>query len=81
MLILFFLVMVDFYFFLKFVVSFFVFIDLIEQDGYICNFIGNVGFMFKILNKFDYKICYSQVKEVFGVDMFDMVLLRLDGFE
>jgi hypothetical protein len=56
-------------------------IDSIEMDGHTCNLIGNVGFMSKILNKSDHKICHSQAKEVFGADMLDMVLPRLDGFE
>jgi hypothetical protein len=51
------------------------------MDGHTCNLIGNVGFMSKILNKSDHKICHSQAKEVFGADMLDMVLPRLDGFE
>ncbi|WP_256560416.1 hypothetical protein, partial [Klebsiella variicola] len=28
-----------------------------EMDGHTCNLIGNVGFMSKILNKSDHKIC------------------------
>ncbi|ELT2957774.1 ParA family protein, partial [Salmonella enterica] len=72
---------VDFHSSLKFVASLPALIDSIEQDGHTCNLIGNVGFMSKILNKSDHKICHSQAKEVFGADMLDMVLPRLDGFE
>ncbi len=72
---------VDFHSSLKFVASLPALIDSIEMDGHTCNLIGNVGFMSKILNKSDHKICHSQAKEVFGADMLDMVLPRLDGFE
>ncbi|EPS6264633.1 AAA family ATPase, partial [Salmonella enterica subsp. enterica serovar Braenderup] len=62
---------VDFHSSLKFVASLPALIDSIEQDGHTCNLIGNVGFMSKILNKSDHKICHSQAKEVFGADMLD----------
>lgn len=72
---------VDFHSSLKFISSLPALIDGIEQEGHQCNLIGNIGFMSKILNKPDHKICHSQAKEVFGADMLDMVLPRLDGFE
>ncbi|OAT15938.1 ParA family chromosome partitioning protein [Buttiauxella gaviniae ATCC 51604] len=72
---------VDFHSSLKFISSLPALIDGIEQEGHQCNLIGNIGFMSKILNKPDHKICHSQAKEVFGSDMLDMVLPRLDGFE
>ncbi|MFK3663578.1 AAA family ATPase [Scandinavium sp. NPDC088450] len=72
---------VDFHSSLKFVSSLPALIDAIESDGHQCSLIGNIGFMSKILNKSDHKICHSQAKEVFGADMLDIVLPRLDGFE
>lgn len=41
----------------------------------------NIGFMSKLSNKADHKYCHSTAKEVFGGDMLDVVLPRLDGFE
>jgi hypothetical protein len=43
--------------------------------------IGNIGFMSKLLNKADHKLCHSLAKEIFGGDMLDVGLPRLDGFE
>lgn len=72
---------VDFHSSLKFVASLPALIESIESEGCKCQLIGNVGFMSKLLNKSDHKICHSQAKEVFGADMLDVVLPRLDGFE
>ncbi|SFN70967.1 Cellulose biosynthesis protein BcsQ [Izhakiella capsodis] len=72
---------VDFHSSLKFVNSLPALIEAIENDGHQCSLISNIGFMSKILNKSDHKICHSQAKEVFGADMLDIVLPRLDGFE
>ncbi|WP_300002253.1 AAA family ATPase [uncultured Cedecea sp.] len=72
---------VDFHSSLKFVASLPALIESIEAEGHKCNLIGNIGFMSKLLNKSDHKICHSQAKEVFGADMLDVVLPRLDGFE
>lgn len=72
---------VDFHSSLKYVASLPELISSIEEDGYSCRLLGNIGFMSKILNKADHKICHSQAKEVFGADMLDAVLPRLDGFE
>lgn len=72
---------VDFHSSLKFVERLPDLIDAVEADGHECELIGNIGFMSKMLNKPDHKICHSQAKEVFGADMLDMVLPRLDGFE
>jgi hypothetical protein len=72
---------VDFHSSLKFVASLPALIDSIEMDGHTCNLIGNVGFMSKILTSLITKFGLSQAKEVFGADMLDMVLPRLDGFE
>ncbi|HHA1766301.1 TPA: AAA family ATPase [Enterobacter cloacae subsp. dissolvens] len=72
---------VDFHSSLKFVASLPALVESIEAEGQQCNLIGNIGFMSKLLNKSDHKICHSQAKEVFGADMLDVVLPRLDGFE
>jgi cellulose biosynthesis protein BcsQ len=72
---------VDFHSSLKFISSLPELISGIENDGCECNLLGNIGFMSKMLNKPDHKICHSQAKEVFGADMLDAVLPRLDGFE
>lgn len=72
---------VDFHSSLKFVASLPALIESIEAEGQKCSLIGNIGFMSKLLNKSDHKICHSQAKEVFGADMLDVVLSRLDGFE
>ncbi|WP_108429652.1 AAA family ATPase [Klebsiella aerogenes] len=72
---------VDFHSSLKFVASLPALIESIEAEGQKCSLIGNIGFMSKLLNKSDHKICHSQAKEVFGADMLDVVLPRLDGFE
>lgn len=72
---------VDFHSSLKFVASLPALVESIEEDGHQCKLVGNIGFMSKILNKSDHKICHSQAKEVFGADMLDVVLPRLDGFE
>ena len=37
--------------------------------------------MSKLLNKADHKVCHSLAKEIFGGDMLDVALPRLDGFE
>ncbi|WP_437891829.1 AAA family ATPase [Phytobacter sp. V91] len=72
---------IDFHSSLKFVASLPELITSIEDEGHECRLIGNIGYMSKILNKSDHKICLSQAKEVFGADMLDAVLPRLDGFE
>jgi cellulose biosynthesis protein BcsQ len=72
---------VDFHSSLKYIASLPELIAKIEEDGQECKLLGNIGFMSKILNKPDHKICHSQAKEVFGGDMLDAVLPRLDGFE
>lgn len=72
---------VDFHSSLKFVSSLPQLIESIEADGHECKLVGNLGYMSKMVNKSDHKICHSQAKEVFGADMLDVVLPRLDGFE
>jgi hypothetical protein len=37
--------------------------------------------MSKLVNKTDHKLCHSLAKEIFGGDMLDVTLPRLDGFE
>ncbi|WP_158784170.1 AAA family ATPase [Pantoea sp. BAV 3049] len=56
-------------------------ISMIESSGFKCRLQGNIGFMSKLANKADHKMCHSLAKEIFGGDMLDAVLPRLDGFE
>ena len=72
---------VDFHSSLKYVASLPEIIAKIEESGLECKVRGNIGYMSKMLNKPDHKICHSQAKEVFGADMLDAILPRLDGFE
>ncbi|KHT64881.1 chromosome partitioning protein ParA [Photobacterium gaetbulicola] len=54
---------------------------MIEQSGFPLRVMGNIGFMSKLANKADHKLCHSLAKEIFGGDMLDVALPRLDGFE
>lgn len=72
---------VDFHSTLKYLIRLPELIGLIESTGADLNIIGNIGFMSKLINKTDHKLCHSLAKEVFGGDMLDVVLPRLDGFE
>lgn len=54
---------------------------LLTQEGANVNIKGNIGFMSKLANKADHKLCQSLAKEVFGRNMLDATLPRLDGFE
>ncbi|HBA7339195.1 TPA: ParA family protein, partial [Escherichia coli] len=56
-------------------------VKLISDEGCECQLATNIGFMSKLSNKADHKYCHSLAKEVFGGDMLDVVLPRLDGFE
>ncbi len=72
---------VDFHSTLKYLTRLPELIDIIEQSGAACRLQGNIGFMSKLLNKADHKLCHSLAKEIFGGDMLDAILPRLDGFE
>lgn len=72
---------VDFHSTLKYLTRLPELIELIESTGATVNLISNVGFMSKLLNKTDHKLCHSLAKEIFGGDMLDVALPRLDGFE
>lgn len=72
---------VDFHSTLKYLTRLPELIELIEQSGYPCRLKGNIGFMSKLSNKPDHKLCHSLAKEIFGGDMLDVSLPRLDGFE
>ena len=56
-------------------------IDIIEETGCELRLVTSIGFMSKLANKVDHKLCHSFAKEVFGGDMLDQVLPRLDAFE
>ncbi len=72
---------VDFHSTLKYLTRLPELIDLIESTGASVNLISNIGFMSKLVNKTDHKLCHSLAKEIFGGDMLDVALPRLDGFE
>ncbi|MCL1127772.1 AAA family ATPase [Shewanella surugensis] len=55
--------------------------SVIEESGANPKLKGNIGFMTKLANKVDHKLCHSLAKEIFGGDMLDAVLPRLDAFE
>lgn len=72
---------VDFHSTLKYLTRLPDLIRIIERSGWKCSHLGNIGFMSKLLNKTDHKLCHSLAKEIFGADMLDIALPRLDGFE
>ncbi|WP_156897032.1 AAA family ATPase [Ferrimonas kyonanensis] len=54
----------------------------LEESGLEVQTMAHLGYMAKIQkNKRDHAECHSLAKEVFGGDMLDMSLPRLDGFE
>lgn len=72
---------VDFHSTLKYLTRLPELIGIIQESGASCQILGNIGFMSKLLNKADHKVCHSLAKEIFGGDMLDATLPRLDGFE
>lgn len=72
---------VDFHSTLKYLTRLPELIGIIEESGVPCRLLGNIGFMSKLSNKADHKLCHSLAKEIFGGDMLDAALPRLDGFE
>ncbi|EPU3936578.1 MULTISPECIES: AAA family ATPase [Morganella] len=72
---------VDFHSTLKYLTRLPELIGMIESTGAQVNLISNIGFMSKLVNKTDHKLCHSLAKEIFGGDMLDVALPRLDGFE
>ncbi len=72
---------VDFHSTLKYLTRLPELVNIIESSGCGCRLLGNIGFMSKLSNKPDHKVCHSLAKEIFGGDMLDVALPRLDGFE
>lgn len=72
---------VDFHSTLKYLTRLPELVSIIEESGCKCRLKGNIGFMSKLSNKPDHKLCHSLAKEIFGGDMLDAALPRLDGFE
>ncbi|PHM51871.1 AAA family ATPase [Xenorhabdus hominickii] len=72
---------VDFHSTLKYLTRLPELVQLIEDSGLQSNIIANVGFMSKVINKPDHKQTHSYAKDVFGGDMLDAVLPRLEGYE
>lgn len=72
---------VDFHSTLKYLTRLPELVQMIEDSGLQSKIIANVGFMSKIINKPDHKQTHSFAKDVFGGDMLDAVLPRMEGFE
>jgi len=72
---------VDFHSTLKYLTRLPELVSIIESSGCECRLVANIGFMSKLSNKADHKMCHSLAKEIFGGDMLDAALPRLDGFE
>ncbi|MEY8250816.1 MAG: AAA family ATPase [Colwellia sp.] len=72
---------VDFHSTLKYLTRLPELIGLVQKSGSQINIKANIGFMSKLANKADHKICHSFAKEIFGGDMLDVSLPRLDAFE
>lgn len=72
---------VDFHSTLKYLTRLPELVSIIESSGCECRLRANIGFMSKLSNKADHKMCHSLAKEIFGGDMLDVALPRLDGFE
>jgi cellulose biosynthesis protein BcsQ len=72
---------VDFHSTLKYLTRLPELLSLVQETGCEDQIVGHIGFMSKLANKSDHKICHSLAKEIFGGDMLDAVLPRRDGFE
>ncbi len=72
---------VDFHSTLKYLARLPELVQLISDSGCECRLQTNIGFMSKLSSKPDHKYCHSLAKEIFGGDMLDVALPRLDGFE
>ena len=72
---------VDFHSTLKYLSRIPEILRIISESGCEPELITSIGFMSKLANKVDHKLCHSFAKEVFGGDMLDVVLPRLDAFE
>ena len=72
---------VDFHSTLKYLTRLPELLTMIEDSGVNLKVNNNIGFMSKLANKADHKLCHSMSKEIFGGDMLDVALPRLDGFE
>lgn len=55
--------------------------QIIQESGAPLNIKKNVGFMSKLAKKSDHKDTHSLAKEIFGGDMLDVSLPKLDAFE
>ena len=72
---------VDFHSTLKYLSRIPEILQIISESGCEPQLITSIGFMSKLANKIDHKLCHSFAKEVFGGDMLDVALPRLDAFE
>lgn len=72
---------VDFHSTLKYLTRLPELIQMLEDSGLPSKIIANVGYMSKVSNKDDHKKTHSFARDVFGADMLDATLPRLEGFE
>lgn len=72
---------VDFHSTLKYLTRLPELLQLLSDEGSEVKVKSCIGFMSKLANKADHKLCHSLAKEIFGGDMLDVSLPRLDGFE
>lgn len=72
---------VDFHSTLKYISRIPELLSLIEKSGTTINSKPHLGFMSKIAKKADHEMCHSFAKEIFGGEMLDAVMPRLDAFE
>ena len=56
-------------------------VEMIEESGSEVRYHTNIAMMTKLANKKDQQVAHGQAKEVFGGDMLDAVLPRLDAME
>lgn len=72
---------VDFHSTLKYISRLPELLSIIEEAGTNITTKPHIGFMSKIAKKSDHEMCHSFAKELFGGDMLDAVMPRLDAFE
>lgn len=56
-------------------------LEMLEEEGIELCLVVSIGFMLKMIGKFDYLVLYSFVCEVYISSILDFFLFCLDGFE
>ena len=72
---------VDFHSTLKYLTRLPELVQQLEDSGLTSNIIANIGYMSKVTNKEDHKKTHSFARDVFGRNMLDATLPRMEGFE